>query len=297
MKSCRCKNGIALLTTLLFIMLITVSLGVSLEYIKKSQESVQTEQFMYQSAFILEDLLLVLEKSPLLQRINSASTLSEFLLDFESIPLELNGLKVIITMQSARAKINPNIFKDEKTLNALNNFLLNRGINANYSEYIYDSIHGVREDMSYKTDMFIRYPLLFRDSISSYKHLGEINSIYMKSTHDSNFLSLNTHELFYPSSETNSSIDLNQATALTYELILGCDEVRAQELIAYDNITTLEVLSLTDDEKASLSSFNTSFYEPYLDVSIAIQEKDKTSNIRFEYNLKSKKGNNFVFEI
>ena len=80
--------------------------------------------------------------------------------------------------------------------------------------------------------------------------------------------------------------------------MLGCDEFRAEILSASGGAySTLDDLSLSAQEKVALSKFQTSFFEPYIDVKIEIMQNDSSANIRFEYDIKSKKGSNFVFEV
>ncbi|MDQ7066926.1 MAG: hypothetical protein Q9M40_02370 [Sulfurimonas sp.] len=56
-------------------------------------------------------------------------------------------------------------------------------------------------------------------------------------------------------------------------------------------------LNLNSEEKFRLSKYKTSFFEPYILVSIEIIDGTNTSNIIFEYDIKNKKGSNFVYEI
>ena len=60
---------------------------------------------------------------------------------------------------------------------------------------------------------------------------------------------------------------------------------------------TVSDLDLSDDENISLSKFKYSSYEPYIDVHLNIYQNSRSVYIRFEYNIKSKKGSNFVYEV
>ena len=90
------KRGIALLVTVFFIMLISISLGVGLKYIKEGNRSIHDEQFLFQSAMILDDVLRMLTSSSELEQVVSALDLSTFLLTSETIPFQSNGIEVII---------------------------------------------------------------------------------------------------------------------------------------------------------------------------------------------------------
>ncbi|MFT5659642.1 MAG: hypothetical protein ACI9TV_000264 [Sulfurimonas sp.] len=294
------NRGIALLVTVFFIMLITLSVGVGLKYINESAKSIEKEQFLFQTTVILDDVLRILQTLKELEQVGSAVDLSTFLLTSEVIPFQSNGVEVVIKFSSARSRINPNALKDKDRLDAFKLFLSRKSINTVYGDILVDSMSGVKEDQTYVTDIFNVHPYAFRDYISSSKHLQMINEFYVNSYHDANFKYTDTKEIFYTSKDTNSSIDLNFATASTYEILLGCDTMRAQELsLREDVFQTIEEfkLELSAEEQINLSKFNSSIFEHYLDVNIQIMHKDKISNIRFEYNTQLKKGSNFVFEV
>ena len=279
-------------------MLISISVGIGLKQIKEGNESINDEQFIFQSAVILNDVLEILRTSPELEQVESATDMSNFLLGSEVIPFENNGIQVIIKLSSARSKINPNALKETLAFEAFKTFLIKRGVNAVYAYLLLDSIGGLKEDQTYTTNIFNEDPTLFRDYIASQKHLQAINDVYTNTYHESSLKYLDTQNFLYPSKDTNTSIDLNFATASTFEILLDCDELRAQTLSLDESVyETLEALQLSDEEKINISKFKTSFFEAYLDVNIEIIHKDKSSKIRFEYNIKSKKGSQFVFEV
>lgn len=292
------KRGIALLVTVFFIMLITLSVGVGLKYINESSKSIQKEQFLFQTTVILDDVLSILQKLKELEQVGSAVDMSTFLLTSEVIPFQSNGVEVLIKFSSARSKMNPNALKDKERLAVFKLFLMRKSINTVYADILLDSMSGLKEDQTYLTGIFNTHPYAFRDYITSSQHLQMINKFYVNSFHDVNFQRIDTKEIFYTSKDSNSSIDLNFATSSTYEILLGCDTARAEELsLRGDVLQTLEDLQLSTEEQINLSKFQTSFFEPYLDVNIRIRQEGKISNIRFEYNTKLKKGSNFVFEV
>ena len=279
-------------------MLISLSVGVGLKYMNEGSKSISEEHFMFQSRVVLEDVLQILKTSQELTQVVSAVELSTFLLTSEVIPFESNGVQVIIKLSSARSKINPNTLKDIKPLNSFKNYLIKRGINPIYASFLLDTMSGNKEDQTYQTEIFNQDPIMFRDYISSIKHLEAINTLYVNTYHDSNFQNIDTSEIFYTSKDRNSSIDLNFARAATYEIILGCDTLRAEELSLDERVLeSLDDLALSEEEKINIANFQTSFYEPYLDVNIEIIQKDQNAKIRFEYNIKSQKGSHFVFEV
>lgn len=279
-------------------MLITMSVGVGLKAINEGTKSIDSEQFLFQNVMIVHDALHMLKTSSELEQISSAIDLSNFLLSSEAIPFQSNGFEVLIRFSSARSKINPNVLKTEPILEAFQDFITLKGVNGVYGNFLLDTVSGIKEDQTYTTELFNQAPTLFRDYIVSEKHLERINDFYLKAYHDANLKDLNTSELFYFSKDSNSSIDLNYASASTYQIVLACDPLRAEALSLDENVfEKVEDLRLSEVEIKNLAKFKTSFFEPYLDVNIEITNKDKRSKIRFEYNIKSKKGSNFVFEV
>lgn len=292
------KKAIALLITIFFIMAITISIGIALKYVNTASKSINSEQTMLQSSIILNDVLKMLKSSPALDQINSSEGLALFLAQSSFIPFQSNGVKVLIEMSSARAKINPNTLLDKNRLDAFRNFLMLKMVNIEYTDILSDAMGGVKVDMSYNTDIFTQKPNLFRDYIASYKHLEEINDTYIKKYHDNNLKNVDFENLFYISKDINSSIDINYATPSAWELMLGCNENRAKALSESGGIyTSLDELVLSDEERLALNRFHPSIFEPYLDVKIEIVQKDISINIRFEYNIKQRKGSNFVYEV
>ena len=57
------KKGIALLITVLFVMAITVAVGVGLKQVKVASKQVQNENFMLQASTVLDDILNILHSS------------------------------------------------------------------------------------------------------------------------------------------------------------------------------------------------------------------------------------------
>ncbi len=292
------KRAIALLITVFFIMLITLSVGVGLKYVNSGSKSMKSEQFTLQSSMVVDDVLKLLQTSEELSQIDSSDGLAIFLAESSFIPFESNGVSIVIQISSARAKINPNTLLTKSRMKAFKNYLMLKMVNVEYGDILSDVIGGIKEDMSYNTDIFNKKPYLFRDYIVSDKHLLEINDSYMKTYHDSNLKNIDVEKLFHVSKDRNSSLDLNYASSSAWELMLSCDESRAEILsVSGGAYASLEDLDLSEEEKVSLAKFQTSFFEPYVDVKIEISQKDSTANIRFEYDIKSKKGSNFVFEV
>ena len=57
------RKAIALLITMMFIIAITISVGVGLSYTKRAQNVLKDENFLLQSSIILNDVLTLLKNS------------------------------------------------------------------------------------------------------------------------------------------------------------------------------------------------------------------------------------------
>ena len=300
----RKKNAIALMITLFFVMAITVSMGIGLKYLKESSQAVTKEAFRVQCNIFLQDFMNILKKSKDVALIKSPDTLALFLSQTAFIPLSEGNYNFQIEIKSARSKINPIIFNTKKRFGNFEAYLSRYNISSDYIYIFKDLLGGIKEDLSYNSDIFNDHPNLFRDYITSPKHLEEINKFYIERYGDRSVDKLNSKSLFYTSAETNASnykIDLNYATPSVWELLTGCDKDKAEALSenGQGSYTSYKDIDLNMDEKFLLTNFakNVDFYEPIIQINIFIEEKNHKANIQFEYNLKLKKGSNFVFEV
>jgi len=296
------KNGIALLITLLFIMLITVSIGFGLKQLNLASGYVSDEEFLYQSNIILDDVLGFLKTSQELSDINSSEDFDLFLAQASFIPFDIQGLKIGIELSSARGKFNVNDLMGKKspnmaTVDILKQYLSNHMINVSFVDILLDCMGGIKEDLSYNSSLFDEKPYLFRDYISSFEHFSELKSYYKKYYNDDSLKNIDFKNLFYFSNNKNYTIDLNYATKETWEMMLGCDESRAIQLseAEYDSYDSL---GLDINELNTLKhKFKTSFFEPYVYVIISIMKNNNNAIISFEYDIKKKEGYDFVYEI
>lgn len=302
------KRGIALLITLLFIIAITVSVGVGLSYVNKASNELKNSNFMFQTSIIIDDVIEILKESKELSSViedGSADSLNIFLSQSSFIPFESSGLKMTLQISSARSKFNPNGLLDSNgssvnlpKVEAMKLYLRNKMVDVGYVDILLDSMSGIKEDFTYNTDMFNDKPYLFRDYIVSKQHLEELNRFYEQTYRNNSLSNIDFEKLFYFNSDRDIPIDLNYATSDVWEFILGTSRDRAKQLtLGGGTYTGLDSISLSDDEKASLARFNVSYFEPYLDVKISIVGNKQSSNIRFEYDINNKKGSNFSYDI
>ena len=309
------RQAIALLITLFFIMAITVVIGIGLKSIKDASFSVEREHFTIESRTLLDDVMKILKESKELELIATSNDLAIkreaffiFLAQSAFIPFESSGVKVLLEISSARSKLNINNFLDSNTtimqnrVNALNLYFNEYGINEEYVKILLDGMSKVKADMTYNSDIFSDNPYLFRDYIASQKHFDEFNDFYKRTYRENTLAKVDFKNIFYFSKDREKyKIDVNYMTPEAWRVVLGCMQDRAEQLSqgagAYEKF---EDLLLNDDEMLAIENFGKSyfsFFEPYIDVKVEIIKENQNANIRFEYNMKEKKGSNFVYEI
>ncbi len=295
------RRGIALLITLLFMMLITLSIGVGLKHIKKASNYVKSEKFLLQTNIILDDVLTLLESRKELSDINSSDEFSYFLAESSFIPFEASGIKISLEISSARSKFNINSLRDKPIrVDYLKQYLSNYNINIDFVDILLDSMGGMKEDYEYNyPELFSEKPYLFRDYIVSDRHFNDLGEFYEKTYRDDSLKNVDFTNLFYFANDNNDTykIDLSSATAEVWEMMLGCDKLRAEELSAgiYDSYESMDLSS--EELRVVREKFKTSFFEPYIYVVVNIIQDDTMAKIEFEYNIRSKKGSNFVYKI
>lgn len=299
------KKGIALLITAMFVIVITVAIGFTLKYINESAKYVEQESTMYQNFIFAEDVLNLLENSAQLQEAvqdDDPNNLFVFLQTSGFVTFEYAGVRLVVNIQSARDRFSINDMNNTQKV-YLGEFLNRYNVRAEYLDLLQDSISGISETGYYNSRLFDINPELFRDYIASEKQLKKINRFYANEYRDDALEKVPFSQLFYfTQGENNNSIDLNYATANTFELITGIDPDRAKLLASNEVVyTTLddfyEKAALTDYEKQRLQKFRPSVFEPYLYIKMDIIKDNLISHMSFEYDIKEKKGYNFVYEI
>lgn len=292
------KKAIALLITLLFIILITASIGLGLKYINDTAKQVEDERLLYQSTIIVDDILELLKKSKEIQNIKDQDSLDIFLSEKSFIPIEFEGMKIGITLKSARSKIDINSLKNSTIkIELLQSYMDRYMANSNFIYVILDILNSTQQNTLYNSDILSKKPQLFRGNIVSYEHFMELENFFQQENNDKTLKNIDFKELFYFSNDNNYTIDLNQANEHTWEFLLNCQPQRAQQMVK-KNYKSYEDLGLNDEELNIIKNvFKTSFFEPYIDVNVDISKDDSDINIEFQYDIKNKKGGNFVFKI
>lgn len=282
-------------------MLITMSIGIGLKYINNATKSIKENQSLVQNTLLVDDILKILKRLPQLQDINSTEYLATLLRESPKISLQTKDIDIILHLSSARAKINPVVFKKTKALESFKIFLQNNMVNTGYADIFFDLINGYKPDGLYATDIFNDYPELYREGISSPAQLDFLADVYKRKYHENSIDKLAMKDILYMSdSTTNEGVDANYLSSLGWQLILGCGEERANELLSdgflYPTKKDLED-ALSKEEKKLIIPFKVGVYMKIMTVEMQINKNGQESSIKFEYNIKTKKGSNFVFKI
>ena len=301
------RRGVALLLTLVIVMLMAIVIGWSMHTLNEAKETVDKERFMIQSGMIVEDVLKVLKNSPQISAIgdeNSSIALFTLLTTTSMLPFESQGYRVLISLKSARAKLNINTFAENNTTRArqrrerLANFLSRYGLGNDLYDYILDAMGGIKEDGSYRSDLFYGNPELYRDAIVSWKQMERILLSYAKKDGIDPFSKLDFDRIFCYNEDRGVKLDLNYATPEVWEFIAGISKERAKQLVeSGGTYASVEDLGLSEEEKYLLSLFDYSFFEPIILVHIDIMKEKAAGTIEFEYDIKKKKARRFVFEV
>jgi len=297
------RRGIALLITLMFVIVISVAIGYNLMQVKNASHIVQKEKMLYQNSMILEDVLKILKNSQELQSVvddNTSENLFVFLSSSKLIPLELPSTHVEISITSARAKLNINAL-NRKNEPYFREFFAHLMIGNSYIDVLKDCMskfQAKNEYNNYNSVIFDENPYLFREYIASKQELDIINNFYLNEYGDENIKELDLSKVFRFSADENEKVDLNYASPEVLMLLLDTTKERADAIYALPKpFSSLKELQLNENEKRTLSKFSTSFFEPYVHISIEMKKDNVNSTISFDYDIKQKKGSNFVFDI
>jgi len=294
------RRGVALLITIFFIIAITAAVGVSLMNLRKSGDELHQARFLLQTGAVLEDVLAMMKEADKLGAVTDAETLNLFLLTAGFIPLELKGVLVKIEMSSAMGRININALKSSQPFQqALMEYMVRFNVqDAVYmNDLLLDCMSGPKD--VYKTNIFDEIPELYRDRIVSKKHFDQIVDFYTRERHDNAVIKLPWERLIRFDDDNATAIDANYITPALWQLLIpGLNEEHAMELASGEVIyNTLQDIDLQEEERAHLSTFNPSFYQPVVHMEIEILENNSSANVAFDYDLTAKKGKHFEFGI
>ncbi len=298
MKRCS-KNAIALLITLFFLMAITISLGLGLKYLNDAKTDISKENFLLQTNVILDDVLTFLEKSPelkLIKQDKSGEAYDIFLAQSEFIPFEAAGVRLAISIKSARRKINLNQLlelkveegkAEPKLLQQFRTFLSGYNVNPIYINLLKDSVS--KYDINYypTTDILDAKPDTFRDYIASFDHLKEVNQHYKNTYYENSLDQIDFKELFYIANPAKDyCLDSYYVSDWTKHMLEGVEVDAADDFIVDVNASGFSDLYCKDQKSRRV-----------VEVDLEVFQGKNSANINFEYDIEQSKGYNFSYEI
>lgn len=294
-----CKNAIALLITLFFLMAITVSLGLGFKYLNNAKSDMSKENFLLQTNVILDDVLAFLENSPelkLIKQDKSGEAYDIFLAQSEFIPFEAAGVKLAISIKSARRKINLNQLlelkaqagqPEPKLLQQFRVFLSGYNVNPVYVNLLKDS--ASKYDINYypTTDILDAKPDTYREYIASYEHLQEINEHYKNTYYENSLEQIDFKDLFYIANPSKDyCLDSYYVSDWTKHMLEGVKVDAAENFIVDTNASFFSDLYCKDQKSRRV-----------VEVDLEVIQGENSANINFEYNIEQSKGYNFSYEI
>jgi hypothetical protein len=295
------KNGIVLLTTLMFIILITALVAVSFSNFEKMKNSSVEEKTYIQTNFLLMDTLRYIKKNKILEDIDSPEKF-KFLLDNTSyIPMEFGDYKVLIQIEDEMGKYNIN------SINLYDNKILFNNIRDKYKINDIDLLlflikHGVidkkNKDLFSDIEMSYPYAKLYsfgKGKIVNIKHFNQILDFYYSETKDNSVYSVPWDKILRFDDPKSFKIDINYISPDLLKLIMPDINDENLKLITNNSkiIYNLEDLGLSDDDMTILKQMNVSFFEKELKFELNIISGDYSIKKEFYYDIDKKKVYNF----
>lgn len=281
------KKGIALLMTLFFLMAITVSIGIGFKYLNEAKASIKDENFLLQTNIILDDVLNLLQ-TQLKDMTKDDEVFDIFLAQSEFIPIEIEDIKALISIKSARRKVNINnlLTASGQQMDRFREFLISYNVNLNYVDMLKDCAGINNPPISAIID---EKPNMFREYISSYKQLEEINEFYTNIYYDNSLSKIDFNDLFYFENNNSATcIDHMHMTAWSRHMV---EEISIEDID--DDFVPI------DSNESKINGFELckSSNRRYLDVNLDISQGKNRAKIAFEYDIDGEKGYNFSYEI
>ena len=232
------KNGIALLITLSFLIIIVILIG-KLFFVYEKISSDNFERAISQNSLFIKDVKK--EISNLTKDINSSTDLKKI---FISFPFKVNDIKGIITITPLSNKLNINLYKDKEKRKYIDQFLENLFNYYNVSDFYYfknlllDTYDLDLNERNNYTEI-ANYDDTFQDGeIYNFAQFKKILDVYSKQRNDKNIYKIPWKKLIYFSNQ-KSIIDCKNANKLLLKLlnIDSCknitDPMKSLDIIPY----------------------------------------------------------------
>jgi len=293
------RRGIILLITLFFIIAITVLFGISLQQNSRLLTVLEREQFLLQRSAIIEDTLRILQKNPNIDLIKDAMSMDLFLSTASFIPVEVQGLEILLSLSAHDGRANINALSDSVALqNSLKEYLLRFEVQD--VDYFVDLLLDAssKKKEQFLTDYYEAYPYRYHEQMYSETELQQLIDFYEYSRHDNHIEKVPFKALFRYDDANNTLIDANYMKAPLWQMLLpDITPERAktleERLSVYEKESDLQV---NDAQLSRLKSFNVAFFSPRLFVELEMNENNSSSLMHFMYDLQRKKAGEFTFD-
>jgi len=296
------KPALALLTTLFFVMVMSLLLTQSMKTLNKGVSHLEKTNFMLQSLIIQDDILKFLKSSPYIKQINDQVTLDMFIDTLSSVPLPpIDGLAVSFSAKSAANGLNINIIKDHKELQSLLIHYLATKYNLNDPQFlidlILDSTKG--EQDYYKTNIFYDYPNFYRDHIESNQHLKDLVGYYVAQRDDHTILKVPFEDIFtYQDNNSSYKMDMNYMDEEVWSILVPEKDMynAIYDIGGVSKDDDLQSIGLTKERISFIKKFAT-YNNLKINIEVLLTKDDEEAIMSFDYDLNSSKGENFEFYI
>ena len=288
---CKKRNAIALLITLFFVISITAAVSISLSQYQKGGEALNKSRFLVQSSTIMEDVLGMLQTMQEVKEIKDAQSLWVFLQGNTVLPIDAEGVQVLIDITSAHGKLNINELSSSETLqNLLSEYLLRYNVQdiAYLNALLLDCMRS--QQPIYATQIIDTMPWMYHDRIANAEHLKQILAFYTQTRHDNSVQNVPWEKLFRFAENGSSEIDMNYATADLWQLMIP--ELKEEKAVLLTQNTepyeNEESIDLDLETQQTLAEFGVGYYTPVLNVDISIAKGDLEARIILEYAIDTK---------
>jgi hypothetical protein len=281
------KNGIILFITLIFVMLISFALTISINNLNEIKANNNKNLFIYQSTILINDFIKLIKNNKDLKNIKNSKDLKEYLSYFKYIVFDISNYHIIINTELSSNKFNLNQLNN-KNINILKEYLNKNNINLIYLNILKDIFKKNKNntEIIYNTSIYDNLNIS-KGYIYSKKEFKKINSFYLNYYNDLNIQNINYN--LFNFKDNNVKIDLNQLDENGWKFLFDLNQEEALKLVSNENYNSISDLKLNKKEIKILKNIKYSFFEPIYTFNIKIKNKNNLIKVIFDYNLKNKK--------
>jgi len=299
------RKGIALLITIALVATITALLTVSTGILDHSFKRISNKLLFIQSNVFFKDFVGILKQST--NEVNSSATLDIFLMIPISFAPESQEVSFDVSFVSDASTININqLLSTDVNLTELAERHEPIPVKVVYESYldhilsvysvsdkilllamIADSVDDDIDERVAGSEIALKNPLFSQGTIYNLQHFQQILEAYVRETVDYSVFKIPWHELI---GFENESVDFNHISKeVLYhtapELQDNIALYTTERIEVYDSLDTVPVEEST---KKNFEELGITFYSPNVRGTMRVVSGDKTMEMAFSYNLKTK---------